>query len=623
MTRPRPMRERACAWLRALLRGGAAAALLWTAVPGEAQAAPRDDVRGAYDQAKEQFNNLELDQALATLDAAVARAEGAGIASDPTLGPLHVLRGGIIFSNTGNRAQALAAFKQAVACDYNSTLPIELRSPELQKLLEEARRGTTRPSNDAIVHTAPVYGRGGDVEVAAQANVPLPDGAQLVLYWRKAGDSAEFTGVSMTTFGNFGTATIAAAEHADAGIEYFIYAFDANGSTTLANRGDKEHPLVIQPSGDAAVVAAGGEQGKTGDDGKPEQPKNKPKKNKGKSKLPRVFINLGFGTGAGIARGSAELTYQQFTPGPGSTSYQTREQACALGRWATGRGALPDQVGFSQKLNAISGITGVLPASVGDLTAAYDQDYCSQHHPVTTGLASAPFHIAPEVGVRVSNRIVLSLFARLQVVTGSRVFTENPTKRADDSFNNEVRSPNPPGFRRRPPFTWAIGLKLKYFFGKDDRKFRVFAGGFAGYGHSRLRVNMGFTNDRNGNSVPDAIDIGYSGPAGPNGTVDVNDCVVVWPYTSGCVPPPPGEPPPGDPGVADRKLAQDVATGTSSNDIRIDTVKIGPGFVGGLVGFNYQLVKHFALFAEFDVGVWFPATSSALFDLTVGPVITF
>jgi hypothetical protein len=620
------MRDYPRRWARGWLRYVTAVALAWTLAPaGVAHAGPRDDVRGAYDQAKEQFNNLDLDGALSSLDAAVARAEGAGIGTDPTLGPLHVLRGGIIFSNTGNKAQALAAFKQAVACDYNTTLPIELRSPELQKLLEEARRGTTRPSNDAIVHTAPAYGRGGDVEFAAQANIALPDGAQLVLYWRKVGDAAEFTGVSMTTFGNFGTATVTAAEHADAGIEYFIYAFDANGSTTLANRGDKEHPMVIQPSGDAAVVAGGGAKG--GDPkGKEEKPKNnKPKKNKGKSTLPRVFINLGFGTGAGIARGTAELTYQQFTPGPGSTSYQTREQACAVERWISANAPLAsDQTTFGQHLlgtpalpGGVSSIPGALPADPAALIAAYDPHYCSQRHPVTTGLASAPFHIAPEVGVRISDRIVLSLFARLQVVTGSKVFTENPKKGANDSFVNDVRSGDPVGTRRKPPFTWAIGLKLKYFFGKEDRKFRVFAGGFAGYGRSRLRVNMGFTNDRNGNSVPDAIDIGYSGPAGPSGTVDVKDCVVVWPYTSGC------EPPPGAAGTTDRALADSVARSTSSNDIRIDTVKIGPGFVGGLVGFNYQLVKHFALFAEFDVGVWFPATSSALFDLTVGPVLTF
>ncbi len=595
------------------------AIVMWAAAPTAAFAGPRDDVRGSYDSAKEQFNNLELDAALGTLDTAVARAEGAGLTNDPTLAPLHVLRGGIIFSNTGNRAQALAAFKQAVACDYNATLPIELRSPDLQKLLEEARRGATRPSNDAIVHAPPVYGRGGDVEFAAQANIQLPDNAQLVLYWRKAGDKAEFTGLSMTTFGNFGTGVITAAQHGDADIEYFLYAFDANGTTTLANRGDKEHPMVVKPSGDAPVPATGGgeggEGGEGGDDGgKPKPPK--PKRDRGKSKLPRVFINLGIGTGAGIARGTAELTYQQFTPGPGSTSYQTREQACAVERWFAANAALaPDQVTFGSHLAQVGAIQGALPGDAAALTAAYDAKYCSQRHPVTTGLASAPFHIAPEIGVRVSKRIVLSLFTRLQVVTGSKVFTEDPTKQATDSFVNDVRSGNPSGFRRKPPFTWAIGLKVKYFFGQEDKKFRVFAGGFAGFGHSRLRVNMGFTNDRNGNSVPDAIDIGYSGPAGPNGMVDASDCVVVWPYTSGCQLDPTGD--------ADRQLAEGVALNTSSNDIRIDTVKIGPGFIGGLVGFNYQIVKNFAIFAELDVGGWFPKTSSALFDLTLGPVITF
>ena len=600
-------------------------AWLWLA-GGDAEAAgPRDDVRTAYAASKDQFNNLELETALATLDAAVTRAEGAGLAGDPSLGPIHVLRGGIIFSNTGNKAQSLAAFKQAVACDYNVTLPIELRSPELQKLLEEARRSVQRPSNDGIVHTPPTFQRGADVEFSALANVALPDGAQMVLYWRKADSDAEFTGVSMEVFGNSGTATVAAAEHGDAAIQYFFYAFDARNAQ-LANRGDKDHQLTLEPTGEAGGGGTGDGGGGTGDGGgaggngtgdeggsKP----RKPRKPGGKSKLPRVFINIGLGTGFGIARGVAELTYQQFTPGPGSQSYQTREQACAIERWFAAKGPLAaDQVTFSQHLQQISTLPGAIPGGTDTaaLTAAYDANYCGRRHPVTTGLASAPFHIAPEIGVRVSKRIVLSLFTRLQVVSGSKVFTEDPGKQATDSFVNEVRSANPPGFRRKPPFTWAIGLKFKYFFGQEDKKFRVFAGAFAGYGTSRLRVNMGFSNDRNGNSVPDAIDIAYSGPADPaTGQVDVANCTAVWPYADGC----------NATNESDRMLAGSVAANTPSTDTRIDTVKIGPGFVGGLVGFNYQIVKNFALFAELDVGGWFPSTASLLFDLTLGPVITF
>ena len=63
--------------------------------------------------------------------------------------------------------------------------------------------------------------------------------------------------------------------------------------------------------------------------------------------------------------------------------------------------------------------------------------------------------------------------------------------------------------------------------------------------------------------------------------------------------------------------------GTSSSENRIDTVTIGPGFVGGLFGFHYQIVKYFGVFAEANVGGWFPRTGSLLFDINVGPSLTF
>jgi hypothetical protein len=606
-------------------------ALVLCTTSSVAWAGPRDDVKSAYTTAKQQFNDLDLDAALATLDGAVGRADGAGLSGDPVLGPVHVLRGGIIFSNTGNKAQTLAAFKQAVTVDHNVALPIELRSPDLVKLLEEARRGVPKASNDAIIHTPPTYTRGADLEVTALSNVPMPDGAQLVMYWRKQGDTGEFDGVTMDTFGNHGTAVIPAAQHGDASIEYFIYVFDAK-QAALANRGDKERPMVLEaPEGTLGSGPVGKGDGKGDGDGKGKKDKKRAS-GKGACKewwrgdciLPRFFINIGVGTGFGIARGTAEQTYQQFTPGPGSMSYGTREQACAVERWYAANAPLArDSVEFGNHLSAISMIgTGVLPAPQADLTAAYDADYCSRRHPVTTGMASAPFHIAPELSLRVSRNIAISLYGRLQVVTGSKVFTEDPTKQATESFNLDVRSGNPEGFRRKPPFSFAIGLKFKYFFGKDEKKFRLYAGAFAGYGFARLRVNMGFANDRNGNSVPDTIESGLSGPTGPDGKVIASTCVPVWPYNQGCVP---GTNPDGTggPGDTDRNLATGVRINTKASDTRIDTVKIGPGMIGGLFGFHYQIVKYFGVFAELNIGGWFPSTSSLLFDLNVGPAITF
>jgi hypothetical protein len=159
--------------------------------------------------------------------------------------------------------------------------------------------------------------------------------------------------------------------------------------------------------------------------------------------------------------------------------------------------------------------------------------------------------------------------------------------------------------RVKPGFTGAGGIKVKYFLGKDDsKKFRVFVGGMIGGGFARLRVPMGFANDRNGNSVPDdqesASDFDTLG-----------NCQPVWPYSGGCTGKEPGA-----------MLAGTVATSADKSQ-RVDTVRIGGAFIGATFGFNYQLVKNFALFAEAQVSVWFPKTSSFLIDLNLGPVITF
>ena len=348
------------------------------------------------------------------------------------------------------------------------------------------------------------------------------------------------------------------------------------------------------------------------------------KKPRGKSKLPRVFINVGVGTGFGIARGTAEQTYQQYTPGTAGAVYTVREQACAVERWFVAGGeTAPDVATFSQHLIMIDQQPGVdiLPAPAEELTMAYDPAYCAARHPVSTGLASAPFHIAPEVGVRIGRAFVLSLFGRLQVVTGSKVFTEDPTKDVAVSFTEDVRAAMPSGFRQKPPFTFAVGLKGKYFFGKDDRKLRFFGGGFAGYGNVRMRVDMGFSNDRNGTAF--RMRARRRCTDSPMPTARSFPTRVWRSGRTTRAARPTANPDEIEPGDADRMLANLVRSNTSSSDARVDTVAVGPGFAGVLFGLHYQIVKNFAIFAEVDVGGWFPATSSVVFDINLGPSITF
>ncbi|MBL9099318.1 MAG: hypothetical protein JNL82_00085 [Myxococcales bacterium] len=543
----------------------------------------REDLKAAYNKALGQYNNLELDPALAGLDSALSGKD----AGDPATAPLRMLRAVIIFSNTGKADQTAAAFGDAVKADYNVSLPSELRSPDLQKLLDKARKdsGLSAPS-EAFQHTPPSAEDqcGKDIVFTALAS-KVPDGGQLAFYWRQKG-GGEFKTSTMDTFGNLASVTLTASDHGDKPVEYFFYIFDGNNAEQ-GNKGDSDAPLTLDI------------QCKKEEAPKPvEKPKEKPK-----SLLPRVFINIGLGTGLGVARGTADQSYKQYSPFNSGFTYGPAEFACSVARWYAGNTGLPDATGFS---NALNGLTDAQIAGYdrNTLMMNYDQGKCGEHHPVKTGMASAPFHIAPEIGIRVSRALVISGFARLQVVTGSKVYRDDPELDLATSYNNNVISPNPQGVRSKPGFTGAGGIKIKYFLGQDDQKFRLFVGGMVGGGFARLRVPMGFANDRNGNSVPDNQEVAQDADA-------LNSCLPVWPY---------GGPACGD--VSQINLAGQVAMAADDAQ-RIDTVRIGGGFVGAVFGFNYQIVKNFALFAEIDLGVWFPKTSSFLIDLTLGPAITF
>lgn len=585
-----------------------------------AHAGPRDDLKTAYNKAFGQYNNLELDQALAVLDDAIKAAPSA---DDPALAPLHVLRAGVIFSNTGDAEATKKALAEAVKVDYNVQVPVELRSDQFQALLEEARKDAGTAPDEAVRHNPPTPVCGEDLTFDFVVSGRQDDG-QVIFYWRRKGQT-DFQTVDMDTFGNLATAVVAADGHGDESIEYLVAVFDGN-EKSVASKGAQDAPLVLELACQKEEV-------------KPEAPPEPPKP---ATTLPRFFINLGLGTGLGVARGTADLTYRQYSPSYSDADgnqfiYGIREYACAIARWYNDADALPSQVEFQNQLANLQMMGATLPpglsftgsTSPDALALNYNQEYCAEHHPVKSGMASAPFHIAPEFGYRVTKNLVVSVFARLQVVTGSKVFRDDPNQMYVESYANsvyDVARQNPDGVRIKPDFAWGIGAKVKYFLGKDDAKFRLFAGGFGGFGTARLRVNMGFANDRNGNSIPDDREAPYDllndkAPFDPT----TNPCTPVWPYNNGCIPGPGGDPM--NPGDVDRDQAAFKKMNADKSP-RIDTVGIGRFIIGGSFGFHYQLVKNFALFGELQLGGWVgtkknPGESSFLIDLNVGPVITF
>ena len=138
-------------------------------------------------------------------------------------------------------------------------------------------------------------------------------------------------------------------------------------------------------------------------------------------------------------KGDAELTYSQYFPNAELFRYDEQEYASALARWAAGGvgSPLPTNEEFfgtsagSPSPDSLVGRFGPTNASQASAVAtAYLQNAgaCTARHPVTEGLAGSPFFIEPEVQVRVAKNLTVSLYGRLQVVSGSRVFRDDPTK---------------------------------------------------------------------------------------------------------------------------------------------------------------------------------------------------
>lgn len=555
---------------------------------GTALADTRDDLKAAYNKALGQYNNLELDPALAELDRALASTA----ADDPVTAPLRMLRAVIIFSNTGDKAQTAAAFVDAVKADYHVALPADLRSPDLQKLLDKARADSGAAAPDEAIRLTPPATEGCGQDLGFEALTGgVPDGGQVALYWRVQGDTGEFKSVTMDTFGNFATAQVLASDHGDQRVEYFIYVYDSSNKP-VANKGQQDNPLV------AEVKCVKDDAPKKVEPEKPPPPKHT---------LPKVFIHIGLGTGVGVARGVADQSFSQYTPA-GNFNYGLKEFACAIARWSSGTGDLPaDPNAYLTSMGPTVMQYGA-PYTVDQLAMVYNADECAEHHKVSTGMASAPFHITPEIGGRIAKNLVLSGFFRIQAVTGSKLFRDDPKASLPDSYLNDVTNPAPVGVKSKPGFTMAGGIKLRYFLGKDEKKFRPFVGGFVGGGFARLRVPMGFNNDRNGNSVPDDKEAAFDTSSGT--------CVAVWPYNYDCANP-------NSPTSAAAVNQAATVAAQAGKDARIDTVRIGGGLIGAVFGFHYQVVKNFGLFGEVNVGVWFPRTTSLLIDLNLGPVITF
>lgn len=346
-------------------RIAAAAAAAIVVVLGLARPAFADAKRDIATKTKEAMENYDLmdyDAAKKLLNQALAIAKKARLDKDPVTARTYLHLGIAAFA-AGDPDAAKLAFMSAAEIDAKIQIDAAYRSPELTKLLDQARAeaGGTRgggdePSDDggvdckalkgfqhALLETAPA-GAALAVEAYLGSDVKA---AKVAVQFRSEG-ATDFTEVKLAAQGCRYTGAIPAAAMRGSLVHYYVAAYDGNNKV-VSSKGSSGSPNIIEISGVAAATRPDEEDpingGKkvvaTGDDrisggviagGKPA----------------KVYLAVSVGTGLGYVTGKTERNNEV--------------QSCCVGNSLV---VLTPEIGFQASRQLAIGIAGRFGVPVG------------------------------------------------------------------------------------------------------------------------------------------------------------------------------------------------------------------------------------------------------------------
>jgi hypothetical protein len=298
-----------------------------------AHADPKGDIQAKSKEAMESYDLMDYDAAKKLLGQALQTAKKAKADKDPLTAKVYLDLGIVAFAASEQDA-AKTAFKAACQIDPKIQIDPAYKSPELVKLLDEARGGgggaAVEPSEpvDSSVDCKGAKGLQHEILDSAKRNTPQPieaiigsdvKPAKVAVMFRVAG-ATEFTEVKLTGSGCKYTGAIpASAMHGEL-VHYYVAAYDGNNKV-IASKGAAGSPNIIELTGSAtaALPKAGG------DDEDPLHAKKTPKKvvathtddgggeihkdpgeAAGPRKDPRILIAVAGGTGFGYVTGKTE-----------------------------------------------------------------------------------------------------------------------------------------------------------------------------------------------------------------------------------------------------------------------------------------------------------------------------
>ena len=284
------------------------------------------DISSKSKEAMENYDLMEYDAAKKLLDQAIAIAKKAKLDKDPVTARIY-LQIGISEFAAGNADAAKAAFASAVKIDPKVQIDAAYKSPDLTKLLDEAKKESgaakVEPTPDlpaepeidcamvkglqhTLVETAPAA---APAKMEALVGGDITPVKVAIMYRIENSGTTDFTEVKMTKQGDCKyTGAIPAAAMKGSLIHYYVGAFDSNNKV-IAAKGSSGSPNILELS--AAVAVKSG----PGDNEDPIKGGGTGGGSDGGSigggvvaggKAPRVMITLAAGTGFGYVTGATE-----------------------------------------------------------------------------------------------------------------------------------------------------------------------------------------------------------------------------------------------------------------------------------------------------------------------------
>jgi hypothetical protein len=389
-------------------------------------------------RAMEDYDLLEFDSARVTLLKAVEMVRSSGLEEQnhPLAAKTYLNLGVVYIGGYKDKDRGRMQFVRGLRIRPDARVETQLATPELQEIFNEAlreigkkpeKRPEKRPDKpepppedvetpvpaDKLVHE-PINDARANEPIVVKAQVGSGLGAAKVIVFYRGTGREDYIALPMTK-GRKGAYSAQIPADAVTGkvLQYYIEVRDQRGRP-LAGNGSGPSPNLI------SIVEQVGDGG-----GQVEVDKENPLGTKKKEETPiagptirtrRFWVTVGIGTGVGVATGKSECDWNYAS--------DPRYQGQCVVR--------PGDPNFKPTL-------------------------------ISPGIASAPLHIAPEVGLYLGDRFAVSVQGRLQVLT----------------LADKGASTGAPAFFGR-------GL---YFFGRDRvRYYLAFA---AGGGYIRHVVDIG------------------------------------------------------------------------------------------------------------------------------------